>query len=95
MKKSKWGNAENNINFSASVVKRFMPDSEFKIFCENYASTRCVRPAWEASKEDWEFNKKYPNATIDIWAERWGIHADSAWKRLGKMYLLGRNKATR
>ena len=95
MKKTKWGDTINNRNFTASVVKRFMTESEFKAFAEKYGETRSCRKGWEATKEDWAFNAKFPKATVDLWAEHWNIGADSAWKRLGKMYLLGRSMPTR
>jgi hypothetical protein len=95
MNKGKWQDPIKNRNFCSGVIKNFMSESEFKDFCQKYGETRAVRSAWEASKEDWDFNRKFPKATIELWAERWEVGNDTAWKRLGKMYLLGRSNPTR
>lgn len=94
MKRAKKDPATNTA-YRRKTIQKFMDAKEFAVFCEKYAANRSIRGAWEVSKEDWDFNRKFPKATVEMWSDHWNVRNDTTWKRLGKMYLLGRSMPTR
>ena len=69
------------------ILARAYTKEQLEKIIEKYQEAAKSVHGWQASKEDWEFARKYPEANINLWMERWNCSVEKAYRRLGKMYL--------